>query len=112
MAFETVVVSWDETDVTQTALGGAITFQISAPLVDGATGQVAQSSPPTTCYFVGGAGTSPSLVANDSPGAEPTTTDYTVTVAISGQQPYSFTTLINHANGSAQTLGYLQANAT
>ena len=112
MSFETVIISWDETDVAQSPLGGAVIFQLSAPLVDTASGQVAQTSPPVSCYFVGGSGTSPSLVANDSPGAEPSTTYYTVTVAISGQQPYSFTTLINHANGSTQTLGYLQANAT
>ncbi len=34
-----------------------------------------------------------------------------ITVAITGQQPVTFTSAINHANGATQTLAFLQANA-
>lgn len=109
MSFETVTVTWDETDIALVALGGSVTFAITAPLVD-PSGQVAQPDPPKTYWFGSGTGTSDPLAANDSDGALPAGTAYLVTVAVSGEVPYTFTTQVLIANGATQTLGFLQAN--
>jgi hypothetical protein len=107
--FSTVTVTWDETDVTASPIGGTITFQVSDALCDMASGQVAEVLPPKS-YSFSGAGSSGPLVANDSPGVMPPSSYYTVTIAATGQRPYSFATQISHADGSTQALAFLRAN--
>lgn len=110
MTFQMVTVSWDETDPAGDPASGSVTFQLTAPLIDGATGQVAETLQ-KTYFFTSGTGTSDALVANDSSGATPTGTAYRITVALAGQQARTFISQILHAAGSAQTLGYLEARA-
>jgi hypothetical protein len=111
LTFSTVTVTWDESDVALNGLNGYITFQLTAPLIDQASGEVAEPEPAATFFFAGGTGQSTPLVANDSAGAVPTGTAYRVTVAVDGSQPYSFISQILAAAGATQTLGDLQANA-
>ena len=109
--FQTAIITWDESDVALNGLDGYITFRLTAPLIDQASGEVAEPEPAATFFFAGGTGQSTPLVANDSAGAVPTGTAYRVTVAVNGSQPYSFISQILIAAGSTQTLGDLQANA-
>jgi hypothetical protein len=69
--FRNVVITWDETDIGGSALSGSVGFQISANVVDTASGQVARSAPPLSFPFMGGSGSSEPLVANDSAGISP-----------------------------------------
>lgn len=110
MALEYVTVTWDEEDVGAAPLGGYISFQLTADLQDQADGIDVRRNPPKTYFFAGPSGSSDPLVSNDS-GVTPTGTAYVITVAIRGQQPVTFTSQINYANGASQTLAYLQANA-
>lgn len=111
MTLQTVTVTWDEEDVGGGALGGYVSFQLTADLQDQADGIDVRRSPAKTFFFTGPAGSSDPLTANDSPGVTPAGTAYVITVAVSGQQPVTFTSQILHANGSTQTLAFLQANA-
>lgn len=110
MTFQTVTVTWSEVDPAGNPASGSVTFQLTAPLIDGATGQVAETLQ-KTYFFTSGTGTSDALVANDSSGATPSGTAYRVTVALAGQQARTFISQVNHANGATQTLGFLEANA-
>jgi hypothetical protein len=111
MAFQTVTVTWTEEDAAEVALGGYVTFQLDCPLVDTATGVIAEPEPPRSYWFTGGSGSSDPLVANDSSGVEPQDTAYTITIALNGEQPRSFRAPILAANGDSQTLGLLEASA-
>ena len=111
MTFQTAVITWDESDVALNGLNGYITFQLTAPLIDQASGDVAEPEPAATFFFAGGTGSSTPLVANDSAGAVPAGTAYRITVSVNGSQPYSFISQILIAAGATQTLGDLQANA-
>jgi len=111
MALQTVTVTWDEQDTGAGALGGYVSFQLTADLQDTADGIDVRRNPPETVFFTGPSGSSPPLAANDSPGITPAGTAYVITVAIRGQPPVHFTSQLNHANGATQTLAYLQANA-
>jgi hypothetical protein len=105
-----VTVTWDEQDIGAAPLGGYVSFQLTSDLQDTADGTDVRRSPAKTYWFNGPSGTSDPLAANDST-VTPSGSAYTVTVAIRGQQPVTFTTQINHANGATQTLAFLQASA-
>ena len=111
MTLQTVTVTWDEQDVGADALGGYVSFQLTADLQDTADGIDVRRSPAKAFFFTGPTGQSDPLAANDSPGITPTGTAYVITVAISGQHPVTFTSQLSHANGATQTLAFLQANA-
>ena len=111
MSLQTVTVTWDEEDVGAGALGGYVSFQLTADLQDTADGIDVRRNPAKTFFFIGPSGTSDPLAANDSPGVTPTGTAYVITVAIRDQPPVTFTSQLSHANGGTQTLAYLQANA-
>lgn len=111
MTLQTVTVTWDEEDVGAGALGGYVSFQLTADLQDAADGIDVRRNPAKTFFFAGPFGTSDPLAANDSAGVTPTGTAYVITVAISGQRPVTFTSQLNHANGATQALAFLQANA-
>lgn len=106
----TVTVTWNEQDIGEGALAGSVTFQLSAVAADQADGIDIHPAPAKTYFFVSGTGSSGPLVANDNAGLLPAGGYYKVTVAISGQQPYTFTTLINYSAGASQTLAQLYAN--
>lgn len=110
MSLNEVTVTWNEQDIGQAPLGGYVSFQLSALEADQADGIDIHPSPPKTYFFTSATGTSDPLVANDNVNLAPAGSYYTVTVAIKGQQPYSFTTLVNYANGASQTLAFLIAN--
>jgi parallel beta-helix repeat protein len=110
MTLQTVTVTWNEQDVGAGALAGNVTFQLSAVEADQADGIEFHPQPAKTYFFIDGTGSSDPLVANDNGGLAPAGSYYKVTVAIAGQQPYTFTTLINFANGASQTLAFLYAN--
>lgn len=107
--FSTVTVTWDEADPAGTPASGSVSFQLTAPLID-PSGLVAETLP-KSYFFTSGTGTSDPLAANDSAGAVPSGTAYRVTVALAGQQARTFTSRLLYADGSTQTLGYLEANA-
>lgn len=111
VTLQTVTVTWNEEDVGADALGGYVSFQLTADLQDTADGIDVRRSPAKTFFFAGPSGTSDPLAANDSSGITPTGTAYVITVAIKGQQPVTFTSQLLHAAGASQTLAYLQANA-
>lgn len=106
----TVTVTWNEQDIGEGALAGSVTFQLSAVAADQADGIDIHPAPAKTYFFVSGTGSSGPLVANDNAGLLPAGGYYKVTVAISGQQPYTFSTLINYSAGASQTLAQLYAN--
>lgn len=106
--FQVVTVTWDETDPAGNPASGSVTFQLTAPLID-PSGLVAETIP-KTYFFISGTGTSDPLAANDSAGAVPAGTAYRITVALAGQQARTFFSRVLHANGTTQTLGYLEAN--
>lgn len=109
MTFQTVTVTWSEVGPTGAPASGSVTFQLTAPLID-SSGEVAETLR-QPYFFTAGTGTSDALVANDSSGATPSGTAYRITVALTGQQARTFISQVMHANGSSQTLGYLEANA-
>lgn len=111
MSLSEVTVTWDQNDVGQAPLGGTITFALSEPLADQATGATYSNVPPKSYFFTVGTGSSDPLIANDSTDLTPAGSYYTITVSIRGQQPYVFATFVNFADGATQTLGFLQANA-
>jgi len=111
MTLQTVTVTWDEQDTGAGALGGCVSFQLTADLQDTADGTDVRRNPPKAFFFTGPSGSSTPLTANDSPGITPAGTAYVITVMISGQQPVTFTSQLLHANGTTQSLSYLQANA-
>lgn len=110
MALNTVTVTWNEQDIGEGALAGSVTFALSAVEADQADGIEVHPAPAKTYFFVTGTGTSGPLVANDNAGLAPAGSYYKITVAISGQQPYSFNAPINFASGASQTLAFLYAN--
>jgi hypothetical protein len=110
VTLSTVVVTWDEQDIGENALSGTITFALSQLLDDVTDGTIIEPVP-LPFRFVGGTGTSDPLVANDSPSVIPSGTYYTVGVNIDGQPARSFTSPILIANGSSQTLAFLQSQA-
>lgn len=110
MSLNEVTVTWDEQDVGQGALAGSVTFQLSAVEADSADGIEIHPTPAKSYFFIDGTGSSDPLVANDNAGLAPAGSYYKITVAINGQQPYTFTTAVNFANGASQTLAYLYAN--
>lgn len=111
MTLQTVTVTWDEQDVGAGALGGYVSFELTADLQDTADGIDVRRNPAKTFFFTGPSGSSSPLTANDSPGVTPTGTAYVITVAIRDQPTVTFTSQILHANGTTQTLAFLEANA-
>lgn len=110
MALSTVTVTWTEQDIGEGPLSGTITFTLSQVLTDVTDGTVTETKP-LPFRFVGGAGSSDPLVANDSPSVIPSGTWYTIGVSIEGQPARSFTAPILAANGGSQTLAFLQSQA-
>jgi metal-sulfur cluster biosynthetic enzyme len=110
MSISTVTVTWTEQDIGQAPLGGNITFTLNEPVSD-ATSGVDYRPVPKTYFFTSATGTSGALIANDDVTLQPAGSYYTITVAITGQAPYTFTSQILFANGGSQTLAFLQANA-
>jgi hypothetical protein len=110
MSISTVTVTWTEQDIGQAPLGGNITFALNEPVSD-ATSGIDYRPVPKTYFFTSATGESDPLIANDDVTLQPAGSYYTITVAITGQAPYTFTSQILFANGASQTLAYLQANA-
>jgi hypothetical protein len=104
-----VTVTWDELDCAGEDLAGRVTFTLSNALLDVPNGKT-YNTPIRSYGFVNSTGSSDPLVANDNT-AFVAGSYYTVTVAISGQEPYSFNAPINFANGASQTLTALQETA-
>ena len=109
MTLQTVTVTWNELDVGQAPLGGYVSFRLSAVEADSTDGLEIQPEP-LTYFFTDATGESGPLVANDNVSLVPAGSYYSVTVGIRGQQPYTFKTNINFANGATQTLAFLYAN--
>jgi hypothetical protein len=111
LALNKVTVTWSEIDAAAAPLGGWISFQLSSDLADQTDGEIVRRNPPKVYDITSGGGMSSPLVANDNANAVPSGSYYTVIVNITGQQVVTFTTQINYAHGSTQTLAFLQANA-
>jgi hypothetical protein len=110
MSISTVTVTWTEQDIGQAPLGGNITFTLNEPVSDSTSG-IDYRPVPKTYFFTSATGSSDPLIANDDATLQPAGSYYTVTVAITGQAPYTFTSQILAASGASQTLAFLQANA-
>jgi hypothetical protein len=85
---------------------GTVSFALSRTLTDSSTGDVIFPGPLT--YTFNGSGQSAPLVANDDASLEPTGSYYTIAITPDGSvTAYTYTALINAANGASQTLGSL-----
>ena len=109
MSLNYVTVTWNELDLGGGNLSGRISFALSNRLVDSSDSIEISNVPAKDYPFISSTGSSGPLVANDNINALPQNTYYTVTITISGQQPFSFTAPINYANGATQKLSSLEA---
>jgi len=106
MAAEFVTVTWTELDIGGTGLYGQVRFTLSGAV--SISGAATYEPVPLAFPIINSAGsTSPPILANDSPGAAPPNSYYTVSVGIHGQPPRVFTTFIDFANGATQNLASL-----
>jgi hypothetical protein len=109
MTLNYVVVTWTEQDVAQGELNGVITFTNSAALTAPAEGLNVPVLA-RTFSFVGGAGTTPPLLATDNADiTQNGSWHYTVTTSIpaTGNAPAQFNCYLPHASGGTQTLASL-----
>lgn len=107
MAYNYVTVSG-----TFPTLTGTVTFTPPQQVTD-LTGTVHILGPGAfTCTVSGGSFTSPPLLATDNVGLLPAGWDYTATVALTGQNAYSYPVLIPGANGTTATLSSLPVSAS
>lgn len=107
MAYNYVTVSG-----TFATLTGTVTFTPPQQVTD-LTGTVHILGPGVfTCTVSGGSFTSPPLLATDNLGLLPAGWDYTATVALTGQNAYSYPVLIPGANGTTATLSSLPVSAS
>lgn len=92
-------------------LTGSVTFTPPAEVTD-LTGTIRVQGPgPFPCTVTGGSFTSVPLLATDNRGLLPAGWNYTATVALTGQQAYTYPVLIPAAGGSTATLSALPVSA-